>query len=110
MAELTYENLKKKLSERTEITEEKKVQIPADKASNCYVNSEFNKNNPEPISFEERDPEYKGFFSELLKDKRKRGSQSTANRHTKRLAKLKKKNKKTISADASARDGIFAFV
>ena len=51
MYELTSENLKNKLSERSEITEEKKVQIPSEKASNFYFNSEFKKNNPEPISF-----------------------------------------------------------
>ena len=100
LSELTSENLKNKLSERSEITEEKRVQIPSEKASNFYFNSEFKKNNPEPISFEERYPEYKGFFSELFKYKKKRGSWSTAYRHSKRLAKLKKKNKKTLSDDA----------
>ena len=51
------------------------------------------------ISFVDRYPEYPGFFSELFKYKKKLGSCSTAYRHSKRLAKLKTKNKKTISDD-----------
>ena len=43
LSELTSENLKNKLSERSEITEEKRVQIPSEKASNFYFNSEFKK-------------------------------------------------------------------
>ncbi|WP_235589819.1 hypothetical protein, partial [Lactococcus lactis] len=82
------------LSESSEVAEEKRVQIPSEKASYFYFNSKFKKNNPDPISFEERYPEYKGFFSELFKYKKKRGSWSTAYRHSKRLAKLKKEEQK----------------
>ena len=71
MYELTSENQKNKRTERSDITEEKRVQIPSEKASNFYFNSEFKKNNPEPISFKNVIQNKKGFSLNSLSIKKK---------------------------------------
>ncbi|MCF0231124.1 MAG: hypothetical protein HUJ63_02375, partial [Enterococcus sp.] len=67
------------------------IQTPSEKSSKFIFNPHALKHTP---TFEELYPNYQGFFSELLKWKKKYGTWKGAYRHVKGLTRLKKKQNK----------------
>lgn len=90
--ELSSENKKEDVLLNTDNNETKEIQTPSENASEFIFNPQHLKKNPLPPQFEDLYPDYQGFFSELLKYKKKHGSWKLAYYHSRRLYRIKKKS------------------
>lgn len=91
LSELSSENKKEDVLLKADNTETKEIQTPSEKSSEFIFNPQHLKKSPPPLKFEELYPDYQGFFSELLRYKRKNGNWRRAYRHARRLFRLKQK-------------------
>lgn len=91
LSELSSENKKEDILLNTDNTETKEIQTPSEKPSEFIFNPQHLKKSSSSPKFEELYPDYQGFFSELFKYKRKKGTWKMAYRHAQRLKFLKKK-------------------
>lgn len=94
LSELSSENKKEDIFLNTDNTEIEGSQIPSEKPSEFIFNPQHLEKTLISPKFEELYPDYKGFFSELLRHKRKKGTWKMAYRHARRLALFKKKENK----------------
>lgn len=92
LSELSSENKKEDSLLNVDNYETESIQTPSEKSSEFIFNPQHLKKSYPSKKFEELYPDYQGFFSELLRYKRKNGNWKFAYRHAKRLSRLKKKD------------------